>query len=187
MAGILGITGTPGAGKKSIAPLVAERLGRKLLGLNELALTHGLLERPTDESEVDTEELRKKLRKADLGPALVFGHLLPYVFEKGSVERVVVLRCEPSVLKARIAARGYARTKTMDNVEAELIGLVSSDAYEAFGKDRTFELDTTRSTPAQAARKAALILGGKSSPAVRIDWTRTYGSGAKLRSLLSVP
>ncbi|MDE1852797.1 MAG: AAA family ATPase [Thaumarchaeota archaeon] len=187
MAEILGITGTPGTGKKSVAPLVAEALGRKLLGLNELARAHGLLERTADESEVDTEELRKKLRESDLGPALVFGHLLPYVFEKGSLERVVVLRCEPSVLKGRLAARGYPRTKVLDNVEAELIGLVSSDAHDAFGKDRTFELDTTRSTPAQAARKAALILGGKPGSAARIDWTRTYGSGAKLRSLLSVP
>jgi len=179
---MLGITGTPGTGKKSIAPIVAKRLGMKCLGLNELVKSYGLLGRS---GAVDTQKLRAKLN-ADLSEnSVVYGHLLPYVLPSSALSKVVVLRCEPRELKERLRLRGYGPSKIVENVEAELIGIVSSDAFDAYGRAKTSEVDTTGISPTEAAGAVIEIAVSKSREAPRIDWTLDYDSGAKLRLLLS--
>ena len=182
---IVGITGTPGTGKKSIAPLVAAKLGVPCLGLNDLARSYDLV--GPSGAEVDTERLRERLEHGLPESAVVYGHLLPYSLGKDRVSKVVVLRCEPAVLKQRLGARGYPHAKVVENVEAELIGVIASDAHDAFGESRTWELDTTHATPLQAARAIFEVAGSKRIPQSRIDWTLAYDSGAKLRLLLSGP
>jgi adenylate kinase len=182
LRGIFGVTGSPGTGKKSVSPLVAEGLHLQCLSVNDLARECGALTRR--EGSVDVELLRSRISKLVPGPALVYGHLLPYVLERSSVERAVVLRCAPEVLKRRLASRGYQTRKIEDNVEAELIGVVSAEAYGAFGSAKTFEFDTTRSTPTGAAERITRLMR-KGRPTPPIDWTLRYDSGAKLRSLLT--
>lgn len=181
--GIIGVTGNPGTGKKSIAPILASSLGLRCIALNDLARSYGLIE--GDSGQVDTGALRRRLTVAFRHPAVVYGHLFPDVFSRASVERVAVLRCEPTVLKERLFARGYAPRQLVDNLEAELIGLIASDAFRAFGESKTFEVDTTYTTPAEAAGSAAEVLRGGEEPAPRVDWTANYDSGLKLRTLLS--
>jgi adenylate kinase len=180
---ILGITGTPGTGKKSIAPIVAERLGAHCVSLNDLAESYHLVR--VASGDVDVEELRSKLRRALPRDAVVYGHLLPYVIGPRTVSRVIVLRCEPGALKERLRARGYDLKKIVEDVEAELIGVVSSDAFDAYGKEKTREVDTTRTTPGKAAAAVLEMAAPGYNPAPRIDWTLDYDSGAKLRLLLS--
>ena len=184
MGGIIGVTGTPGTGKKSVAPLLAGMLGAECLSINDLARSHGLLVRKGREWEVDTERLRLRLHGFS-GPAVVYGHLLPHSIPGRLISRAVVLRCEPLVLKQRLAGRRYPPGKLTDNVESELIGLVSSEAFGAFGEDKTFEIDSTRSSPDEVANAANEVIAGRSGPGPRIDWTLAYDTGAKLRSLLS--
>jgi adenylate kinase len=183
LKGVVGITGTPGTGKKSVAPLVAAKLGLKCYSLNDLARSSGTLEAG---AEVDTSELRRRLRKFE-GPAVLFGHLLPYALDRDSVKKVAVLRCEPSVLKRRLGKREYPRRKLIENVEAELIGIEAADAYDSFGSRKTFEVDTTKLTPAESARRVVAVLLGKARHGKRLDWVGGYDTDAKLRSLLSVP
>jgi adenylate kinase len=181
---IIGVTGTPGTGKKSIAPLLAARLALRCIGLNELARSGGPLGGSRKEEIVDTQKLKTNLRSFE-GPAVLYGHLLPYALDARSASRVVVLRCEPSALKKRLAIRRYPDRKVVDNVEAELIGLISSDSYDIFGPKITFEADTTSSAPAEVAALAFEVIAGKRQPGSRVDWMSDYDSGAKLRSLLS--
>jgi adenylate kinase len=185
LQGILGVTGTPGTGKKSIAPLVARRLGVKCLGLNELARTRGLSGVGNSE-EVDVQELRRTIEKEIPDRAVVFGHLLPYTLARKDVSRVAVLRCEPRVLKERLRARGYASDKIVENIEAELIGVISSDAFDAYGGTVVFEVDTTSTSPSEASAEVAHLFRGDKPPGPRVDWTRNYDTGAKLRLLLSM-
>jgi adenylate kinase len=180
---MLGITGTPGTGKKSIAPIVAERLGMQCLSLNELARSRGLVSR--NSGAVDTQMLRARL-KGDLPEnAVVYGHLLPYAVPPSAVSKVVVLRCEPGALKERLRLRGYGPPKIVENVEAELIGVISSDAFDTYGRAKTWEVDTTSASPADAASAVIEIALSKPREAPRIDWTLDYDSGAKLKLLLS--
>ncbi len=184
MTPIIGITGTPGSGKKSVASAIAKRLNLSCVSLNDVALSEGLLAAGGKKGEVDTEALGKVLRKSVTGRAVIHGHLLPYVFGARAVEQVVVLRCEPRVLKSRLLARGYPMEKVVENVEAELIGLIASDSYDAFGEVKTHEFDTSATSPREASEGVLGILRGATG-ASRIDWTQDYDSGTKLRLLLS--
>jgi adenylate kinase len=180
LKGIIGITGTPGTGKKSIAPLVASRLKLPCVSINDLAQRYW----GPGQAEVDTRLLRSRIGRELSGPALLFGHLLPYVLEPKAAELVAVMRCEPSVLKERLLRRGYPQSQVLENVEAELIGVISADSYDAFGSSKTFEVDTTRLDPRRAGEKVTRLL--RRSPQVRrIDWTLSYDSDEKLKSLLS--
>ena len=182
---VLGITGSPGTGKKTLAPLVAARLGLPFSSVEELAASYGLAWRDAPRGEVDTSALRKRFSKDPPAPTLIYGHLLPFVLPKSSVSRVAVLRCEPSKLKARLLARGYSFPKVKENVEAELIGLVSSDSFRAFGGLHTCEYDTTQSEPPAAARAIAEMLRGPKVAGPRIDWILDYDYASKLSLLLS--
>lgn len=184
MDGIVGIAGTPGTGKKSVAPLVARSLGLRFLALNDLARILGAAKGSGPEVVVDTKKLRAGLEGLR-GPAVVYGHLLPYSVGAASVSRMAVLRCEPAVLRRRLEKRGYSFPKVVENVEAELIGLESSDAFDAFGRRKTFEVDTTGLTPAESAGHVVATVRGKVRPPPRLDWMAAYATGAKLRSLLS--
>ena len=133
---------------------------------------------------MDTDLLRRRLAAGRLGPAVVYGHLLPYVLGRAGAEKVAVLRCEPAVLKKRLQSRGYPAEKVLENVRAELIGLVAADALRAFGRGKTFEVDTTGSTPRDVAKAVTSVAAGGGEGAGRIDWVPGYGSAAKLRSLL---
>jgi len=182
---IIGVTGTPGTGKKSVAPLLAKGLRVQCLSIDGVARAHGLLKSRGGEWEVDAAALRREFHGFS-SPAVLYGHLLPHSIDERLVSRAVVLRCEPSVLKRRLAGRGYSQKKVIDNVESELIGVVSSETFEAFGEAKTFEIDTTDTAPEEAAGALKGVIDGDSKPGPRIDWTLAYDTGAKLRALLSV-
>jgi adenylate kinase len=181
---IFGITGTPGTGKKTIAPMVASKLGVPCFSLNELAVSSGSFV-PGSMDEVDTEALKVKLRGLVEDQSLVYGHLLPHILGKNSVAKVVVLRCEPRELKRRLMARGYPSAKVVENVEAELIGVVSADSIRVFGNSKVFELDTSSVTPRRAATRILSLLQASGNLSPRIDWTRSYDTASKLRSLIA--
>jgi adenylate kinase len=184
LGSVIGITGTPGTGKKSIAPLVASALGLPCLPLPRTP--EGAKPSKTNaEVDVDTERLREGFSRQPLRHIVAYGHLLPYILPPKSVDRVIVLRCDPKVLKDRLARRGYSTKKIIDNVEAELIGLISEDSRLAFGARRTLEFDTTPHSPASSAKRVLRLVQNRGPPPARIDWTLRYGSARKLKSLLS--
>jgi len=176
--GIVGISGTPGTGKKTVAPIVASTLGLPAISVNSLA--KGV-------EEVDTAKLRRDLVKLAPPRAVLYGHLLSHVLRKPEAEFVAVLRCEPSVLRQRLTKRGYPKTKVTENVEAELIGVVLDECVKRFGGALVREYDTTSSRPklvaGAIARDAQAGKSGGKAPAW-IDWTLSYDSSSKLRSLL---
>lgn len=182
---ILGITGSPGTGKKSTAPIVAEKLGVDCISLNDAAAGFGQAKRRSGPIDVDTDALRRKLRTLGLGPSVAYGHLLPYVFERSELQIAVVLRCEPMELKRRLRSRGYPWPRVIQNVEAELLGVVSHDTFRTFGPAKTTELDTTSGSADSTAIAIAGILGSGHAPRKRIEWIENYGSAPLFRSLMS--
>ncbi len=184
----MGVTGTSGTGKKTIAPVVAVALGMSALDLNTLADELGCVERIGEESYVDTLNLRVRLKSRGWRRSVFYGHLLPGVFRDAELERVIVLRCEPSTLKRRLLRRGYSGDHLRENVEAELIGVSLSDSLRAFGPGRVLEYDASESTPEQVSAK--IVSDYRSKRRGRrawLDWTKDYDSATELKSLLSVP
>jgi adenylate kinase len=182
----VGITGTPGTGKKTLAPMVASRMGLPCISLYDQAVSSGMIRQDDSDAEVDAAALGRSIIKRVTEPALVYGHLLPYVLGGRDLVKVAILRCEPKTLKRRLLARGYRPEKVVENVEAELIGVISADSMAAFGSRKTTEFDTTASEPTAAAKAISEFLNGSREAGPGIDWTFGYGSASKLRSLLSV-
>ncbi len=167
---------------------MASILGTTLIDINAVAKKVSSPERgggPKGELTVDTAVLRAELLKRELRGVVLSGHLLPEVLGKRELEFVAVLRCEPLELKKRLLSRGYGHSKVVENVEAELIGVVLDAAVRAFGRSRVHEYDTTHATPrALAARIARDYASGALQSRPWIDWTLGYDSSTKLRLLL---
>jgi broad-specificity NMP kinase len=184
--GIVGICGTPGTGKKTVAPKVATLLGLPAaISINSLA--------PKAAVDVDPRMLRSKLLKSKPSRVVLFGHLLPDVLTRREAAFVAVLRCDPATLRKRLGERGYPMAKVTANVEAELIGVLLYECVVQYGSQLVREYDTTSSSPEDVARAIAreakpVLEGGMKTAAKRptawIDWTLDYGSSTKLRSLL---
>ena len=185
--GALGVTGTPGTGKKSISPILAGLLRMELVEINSFARTRAA-PREGDELVVDTKKLGSQLAKRGTTSTVVSGHLLADVLKPASAEFVVVLRCDPAVLKRRLASRGYLPDKVLENVEAELIGVVLDGAVRRFGAAKVHEYDSTGTSPVSLAKRIADdYLAGRAQASPWVDWTLDYDSSARLRSLLSRP
>jgi adenylate kinase len=182
---LLGVTGTPGVGKKTVSSLLAARLSYSTLDLNRIAFT-GPAKKPRS-SEVDTKLLRAKCKGLLLSRCVVVGHLLPDVFRGRELDFVAVLRCEPSVLKRRLVSRGYDAEKVITNVEAELIGVVLDSALRSLDPLVVHEYDSTRTSPERLAKRIASDYTHHARQTRGwIDWTLRYTSSDKLRSALSL-
>lgn len=182
---VLGITGTPGTGKSSIAPIVARKLGFSLKDLNSLALSGGLAG-TASRNEVDPKDLRTVVMKGLRDDSVIVGHMLPDVLKRNETTFVAVLRCSPAALKGRLAARRYRDEQLIQNVEAEFIGVLLGESILTFGERAVHEYDTTHADPATVSDRIAKDYLGKRKPRIRrIDWTEAYNSAAKLTSLLS--
>ncbi len=173
------LTGTPGTGKKTIAPILCKILKLNPVSINSIASKSGA----SSKGYVDTVSLAKVLKEIR-EQSLIYGHLIPHVVDKEDVKHVVVLRCDPIVLKHRLASRKYSSKKIRENVEAELIGLIAYQCYEKFGKEKVSEYDTTFSDPERASRDIARIMLGKKKTG-QVDWSLTYGTEEKFTLLFS--
>ena len=185
MGKYVGLTGTPGTGKRTLAPLLASRMGLPCVSLHDLELSSGLVKQGGKAAEVDTDALGRFLVEHVPGPALVHGHLLPYVLGRRQLKKLAVLRCEPMTLKQRLLSRGYRPEKVRANVEAELIGVLSAYSFSLFGKGKTAEFDTTRAGLTTTVAAVSGFLRGGAEPTTRIEWTFRYSSASTLQSLLS--
>ena len=162
---IISVTGTPGTGKTKVAKELALLFSYTYLELNKLAekLVTGI-DRERGSKIVDTERLGK-LEIPD--NSVVDGHLSQFL----QADVIVVLRTRPDVLKERISKRSWRKEKIRENVEAEILGVCSSEAIETGAK--VLEVDTSEKEPVDIAKDIkALIDNNKVTE--DIDWLEDY-------------
>ena len=161
------ITGTPGVGKTTATDLVETDLD--VVHLNEFVREEGLTE-GTDEDRgslvVDLDAVADRL--ADRDDVLVESHLSHHL----DVERVIVLRCRPEALEARLLERGETDAKARENAEAEALDVILSETVDQHGFDTVYELDTTGRSPEEVASDIEAILRGDREPSAgELDFT----------------
>lgn len=150
------VTGTPGTGKTAACAVLARR-GYVVVDLDALARREGLIvgrDEARGSDEVDVEALRGNLRV----PSKI-AFLKAHYSHRMDVNLAVVLRCNPSVLRRRLQARGWAEEKVRENVEAEAIDVITQEAVGRL--PRVYEIDTTQLTPAKTADAILAILQGR--------------------------
>jgi adenylate kinase len=128
----------------------------------------GKLDRKRGTYEVDVEKLDLALGETDAGrTTILVGHLSHLV----DSDMVLVLRCRPSVLAARLKSRGYPEKKVAENAGAEALDVILVESVET-GRE-VYEVDTTNITPQETADAVLAVLAGeKEKYAIgNIDWS----------------
>ncbi len=165
----VGITGTPGTGKGQSCAFLA-RWGYHVVDLDAEATRVGAVDGVdprTGSALVDIERLARRLSS----PAKVtffFGHYAHMI----PVDIVIVLRCQPSVLRQRLRKRGWPEGKVRENVEAEALDVVTQEAV--IRSPFVYEVDSSACPPEEVAKQILEILAGSTEghEPGRRDWIK---------------
>ena len=175
---IIALTGTPGTGKSSVAKFLAEIYEVK--SVSELAEKYECIlgeEFENDERVllVDLECLSQHLQPTK-ETVVIEGHLAHFL----PSDLIIVLRCNPLILKERLNSKKWREEKILENVEAELLDVI---LIEAMNREApVYEIDTTNKTPREVAGIVIEIIEGerrgkriKNFMPGKIDWIGEVG------------
>ena len=85
-------------------------------------------------------------------------------------DKVIVLRVRPDILKTRLEARNYSDAKIRENLEAEALGVCSTEAFEKY-PESTYDLDVTDLTIDEAVELVEdVIANGGNYPVGSVDF-----------------
>ncbi len=166
---IVALTGTPGTGKSSVAKFLKKQ-GFDIWDLNKSIVNDRLFKgydhkRKSYIADLNkvTKYYREHFRSAE--NLVIDGHLAHML----NADIVIVLRCKPKQLEKRLEKKRWNSVKIKENVEAEMISIISYEARKRH--EKVFDVDTTNKTPKQVAGVVENILKGKGSNFSRqIEW-----------------
>jgi adenylate kinase len=167
---LIGLTGTPGCGKTTSSLILRER-GYNIKDLNRIATENNCVadyDKERDSKEIDIRKLNEFIiSKFSNGDFIIEGHLSHFL----SVDKVIILRCDPLILKKRLEDKKWSDSKVRENVEAEILDVIKVEAYEE--DHEIFEIDSTQKTPHEVADDIeSIIKGNYQCP--KIDWLEKY-------------
>jgi len=188
---VLVLTGNPGVGKHTISKKLAEILDYEILDVNKEAVKVGMRRSDylsnvwreqkqsaesvpdsqslADSIDVDVEKTQKMLKDKISDKSLIVGHLAPFVVSKELVSKVIVLRKNPYDLIQIYDKRNYSDENKNDNLGSEILGVIAYDSIEKFGKDKTFQINTTSLGTEEVIKKIESVINGTSKGDV-VDW-----------------
>jgi len=179
------ITGSPGTGKTLISRILSKQLQVPLIKATEIVIRYKLgdYDSESDTYDVDVEDLRRTLLKVVNAPAII-DSVIPDILPREFVELVIVLRLDPMILAGRLIARNWKVKKILENVEAELLGIVTYEAVEYYGLEKVVEIDTTGNPPEYLVEEIKRIIRTKDLSKYRpftVDWLAKYEDPMKFR------
>lgn len=172
---IILITGTPGTGKSTIAYLLSSRLGYERLNVSSFLIQNHVFSEYDElrNSYVIDEDRAIELLSSTIKDNIVIETIYPSLINRA--DKVIVLRRDPRILYRELSDRGWNELKVAENVMAEILGIISSEAKESF--EKVCEVDTSNRSPNEVVE---LILSDKCE---EIDWLSIDEIGEMLISL----
>ncbi|MDH5815824.1 MAG: adenylate kinase family protein [Candidatus Nezhaarchaeota archaeon] len=183
------ITGTPSVGKTTIAKEVAKTLNYYYVDVAKVIIERQMY------VEVDSERgsfivdvgkarrffssLLKKLNNAVLDTHIV------ELFPKRLIDKVIVLRVHPLLILKRGVERGWSLKKSLENAQAELLGVCFFDSLSFYGKKKVWQVNCTCRPIEQVVSEVLSILEGKRR-GEDIDWLKELEREGKLDLLLEL-
>ena len=139
------ITGTPCTGKTTVSEVLSDKLNCKLVKINDLAIENDFV-LGIDEDKgykiIDIDALNDKVSDiiSDSDELTIFeGHLAHLC---SGADKVIVLRVHPDILRVRLEARDYSESKIRENLEAEVLGVCTAEAFDEYS-DKISEIDAS--------------------------------------------
>ena len=166
------ITGNPGVGKHTIAELfVKYDSSYQIFDISKFAIEKGFGEQIEDGIEIDTRKTKNHIQKLDLVKTLIVGHLAPYVLDESDIDLVIILRKNPYDLVEIYKKRNYQDSKIKQNAGSEILGVIANDSIASFGKEKSFEIDTTNKTPKIILGEIQNIINNQKGGDI-VDWLK---------------
>jgi adenylate kinase len=188
------ITGTPGVGKHTVAESLSIVMGNiPILDINGIILSENLLTTSSEndkDKEVDIQKsyefLTLLLSKEEFQNSIIVGHLAPYVINSQLVDFVVILRRSPYELKKIYQERCYSDSKTRDNINAEILGILSYDASKNFEFSKLSEWENSSNlSPSSVAQSIYdICFDAKLRSFGLIDWISLIQSDSEMLKYL---
>jgi adenylate kinase len=167
------ISGTPGTGKTEISKKLSERLGWKLISVNDLAeqlKAYSGEDKKRKVKILDMKKIKTYFEKIKEN-VIIEGHASHEI----SCDIAIVLRCNPEVLEKRLKEKYPTNLdKIKENFDAEILGVITSEAVE-FNK-KVYEIDTSEKGIEQNVDDVLNIIDGRTIEyeVGRIDWLEKY-------------
>jgi adenylate kinase len=156
------ITGTPCTGKTTVSEVLSEKLGCRLIKINDLAIENDFVLGIDEEKGykvIDIPKLNDKVSEIISGSdeLLIFeGHLAHLC---SGADKVIVLRVRPEILRFRLEGRNYSDSKIRENLEAEAMGVCTAEAYDIYEED-VCEIDVSDLTVDEIVELLINVLDG---------------------------
>jgi len=167
------ISGTPCTGKTIISKELSERLGWKLISINDLAkeLNAYLGEDKKRNAKIlDMKKIQEYLEKVEVN-VIIEGHVAHEI----PCDVVIILRCNPEILEKRLKEKYPDKLdKIEENVDAEILGVITSESVKC--NEKVYEVDTSSKSIDQNVDDIVEIINGNSKDyeVGLIDWLEKY-------------
>ena len=169
------ITGTPGTGKTAISKSLSREVGAQYLSLTRFVIgkrLHSAIDVQRRSRVVDFERTRGRLKKllSRAKSMVVIDTHIPDAIPREYVRMVIVLRCHPRVLQARLRMRRWSVSKIRENVLAEILDSCYTTAVDYYGARRIAQVDTSRVSLAKSVKQSKRILKRQPIYTAKVDW-----------------
>ena len=176
----MAITGTPGVGKSTISKHLKDKLMEKGISVEYIDLTEAVkrnnlyIEKDEymDSYVVDFQKLKEYLKGIKGDFIILDGHVSHLL----DVDFIVVLRCNPQVIKERLEKRGYSEEKVKENVGAEILDVSLVESLERWKKENipVYEIDTTNRSVDSIVDEIIESIENKKIKYGTVDWLEDY-------------
>ena len=170
----IALTGTPGTGKTSVSKILTKN-GIKVIDLNDLATSKNFASGQDSKRKstiIDTVKLNQYINKNfPANETIIFESHLSHLLK--CMDKIIILRCHPMELQKRLKTKGWNKEKIQENVEAEILDIILSEAFSIHHKKTMYEFDTTSKSISDIAQGIIKIIHKKIkfSRTGIVDWS----------------
>lgn len=166
----IAITGTPGVGKTTVSKVLGEKLGIKVIDITEVVKRYKLYTEKDEDMDsyvIDFDRLEdfiKEIEKKEKN-IILDGHVSHLL----NPDYIIVLRCNPEIIKERLEKRGYTTKKVLENIQAEILDVCLCES-----KGKVYEIDTTGRDVEDIVSEIIEAIKHKKERKGIVDWTEKY-------------